>query len=72
MMNVSIPSSLKEIEVHHMELVQGKGKHKTPLQRLYERAEDVYEKAKNTNSNCILWVNATVILKQIMMQRLCV
>ena len=26
----------KEIEVQHMELVQGKGKHKTPLQRLYE------------------------------------
>lgn len=36
----------KEIEVHHMELVQGKGKHKTPLQRLYERAEDLYEKRK--------------------------
>ena len=36
----------KEIELHHMELVQGKGKHKTPLQRLYERAEDLYEKLK--------------------------
>lgn len=36
----------KEIEVQHMELVQGKGKHKTPLQRLYERAEVLYEKRK--------------------------
>ena len=36
----------KEIEVQHMELVQGKGKHKTPLQRLYERAEALYEKRK--------------------------
>ena len=55
-MNVSIPSSLKEIEVHHMKLSTRKGKHKTSLQRLYERAEDVYENAKNTNSSCILWV----------------
>ena len=36
----------KEIEVQHMVLVQGKGKHKTPLQRLYERAESLYEKRK--------------------------
>ena len=36
----------KEIEVQHMKFVQGKGKHKTPLQRLYERAESLYEKCK--------------------------
>ena len=62
----------KEIEVQHVELVQGKGKHKTPLQRLFERAEALYDKRKNTNTNCILWGNATVILKQIKMLPLCV
>ena len=36
----------KELEVRYMVLVQGKGKHKTPLQRLYERAESLYEKRK--------------------------
>ena len=36
----------REIEVQHMKLVQGKGKHKTPLQRLFERAEALYDKRK--------------------------
>ena len=36
----------KEIEVQHMEFVQGKGKHKTPLQRLFEWAEALYGKRK--------------------------
>ena len=36
----------EEIEVQHMEFVQGKGKHKKPLQRLYERVESLYEKRK--------------------------
>ncbi|MBS7042582.1 hypothetical protein [Veillonella sp.] len=36
----------EEIEVQHMVLLQGKGKHKTPLQRLYERVESLYEKRK--------------------------
>ena len=36
----------KEIEVQHMELVQGKGKHKTSLQRLFERTEALYDKRK--------------------------
>ena len=36
----------KEIEVQHVELVKGKGKHKTPLQRLFERAEALYDKRK--------------------------
>ena len=36
----------KEIEVQHVELVQGTGKHKTPLQRLFERAEALYDKRK--------------------------
>ena len=36
----------EEIEVQHIMLLQGKGKHKTPLQRLYERVESLYEKRK--------------------------
>lgn len=36
----------REIEVQHMKLVQGKGKHKIPLQRLFERAEALYDKRK--------------------------
>ena len=36
----------KEIERTGTELVYGKGSRKTPIQRLYERAEEIYEKRK--------------------------
>ena len=36
----------KEIELHQINFVFGKGKHKTSLQRLYERAEELVDKRK--------------------------
>lgn len=44
--NIYLPS--KKIKVQHMELMQGRGKHKTPLQGLHERAEFYMRSAKNT------------------------
>ena len=36
----------KEIELQQINFVFGKGKHKTTLQRLYERAEELVDKRK--------------------------
>lgn len=55
-----------------MELVQGKGKHKTPLQRLYERSEVLYEKRKEHEQQLYIAGERNSYSKQIMMLPLCV